>query len=190
MLRGGRLLPQRWNCEAAGTASQSHRCPCGRPGNSNGGPTLLPPLEIRAGRIGAGRGPGRQRPARLGRPGRQGPARLGRPGRPGRAGTCPHTFFGAPPPDNPSALSVWDVVTTSAVRTPLTDTGDQGQDPGDGSRAGLSRSLPVAAVRAAITAAGAGLAAMTILVLVGWIAAPHPGTGLGGVLRTAAVVWL
>jgi hypothetical protein len=52
------------------------------------------------------------------------------------------------------------------------------------------RSLPVAAVRAAVTAAGAGLAAMTILALIGWIAAPHPGTGLGGVLRTAAVLWL
>lgn len=31
---------------------------------------------------------------------------------------------------------------------------------------------------------------MTMLVLVGWIAAPHPGLGLGGVLRTAGVLWL
>jgi uncharacterized protein DUF6350 len=31
---------------------------------------------------------------------------------------------------------------------------------------------------------------MTILVLVGWIAAPHLGLGLVGVLRTAAVLWL
>lgn len=50
--------------------------------------------------------------------------------------------------------------------------------------------MPVAAVRAACAAAGAGLAVMTILVLVGWIAAPHIGLGLVGVLRTAAVLWL
>jgi len=64
-------------------------------------------------------------------------------------------------------------------------------------RAGASRgrtSLPVplvvAGIRAALAAAGAGLAIVTILVLIGWIAAPHPGIGLTGVLRTAAVVWL
>jgi len=65
-----------------------------------------------------------------------------------------------------------------------------GSGAGQGGRGRLLKSLPVAAVRVAATAAGAGLAAMTILVLVGWIAAPHPGTGLGGVLRTAAVLWL
>jgi hypothetical protein len=48
----------------------------------------------------------------------------------------------------------------------------------------------MAAVRAACTAAGVGLATMTILVVVGWIAAPHPDIGLGGVLKTAAVLWL
>jgi Family of unknown function (DUF6350) len=31
---------------------------------------------------------------------------------------------------------------------------------------------------------------LTILVLAGWIAAPHPGLGLIGVVRTAAVLWL
>src|SRR5260370_31947416 len=39
-------------------------------------------------------------------------------------------------------------------------------------------------------AAGAGLAVMIILVLAGWVAAPHSGLGLIGVLRTAAVLWL
>jgi Family of unknown function (DUF6350) len=39
-------------------------------------------------------------------------------------------------------------------------------------------------------AAGAGLAVVIILVLAGWIAAPHIGFGLIGVLRTAAVLWL
>src|SRR5258708_17708786 len=31
---------------------------------------------------------------------------------------------------------------------------------------------------------------MIILVLAGWVAAPHSGLGLIGVLRTAAVLWL
>jgi hypothetical protein len=79
-------------------------------------------------------------------------------------------------------------VTTSAVRTPLADS----DRPGSASAAKPPAPvpLPFAAFRAACTAAGAGLAVMTILVLVGWIAAPHPGVGLIGVLRTAAVLWL
>jgi len=83
---------------------------------------------------------------------------------------------------------VWGLVTTSAVRAPLTD--PDGPGSGEGIRPGLSKSLLVAALRAACAAAGAGFAAMTILVVVGWIAAPHPGEGLIGVLRTAAVLWL
>jgi Family of unknown function (DUF6350) len=43
---------------------------------------------------------------------------------------------------------------------------------------------------AAGAAAGSGLAALTMLVLAGWIAAPHAGLGLTGVLRTAAALWL
>lgn len=39
-------------------------------------------------------------------------------------------------------------------------------------------------------AAAGGLAMMTILVVIGWIAAPHPRLGLTGVLRTAGVLWL
>jgi Family of unknown function (DUF6350) len=39
-------------------------------------------------------------------------------------------------------------------------------------------------------AAGVGLAVVVILVVVGWIAAPHFGFGLIGALRTAAVLWL
>jgi hypothetical protein len=39
-------------------------------------------------------------------------------------------------------------------------------------------------------AAVAGLGVLTLLVLVGWIAAPHAGLGLTGVLRTAATLWL
>lgn len=62
--------------------------------------------------------------------------------------------------------------------------------------------LALAGTRAALSAAGLGLAVVTILVVVGWIAAlpsgpsgsagaaPHAGFGLLGVLRTAAVIWL
>jgi Family of unknown function (DUF6350) len=41
-------------------------------------------------------------------------------------------------------------------------------------------------------AAGIGLAALTLLALIGWIAAPHSGVGGGltGVVRTAALLWL
>ncbi len=35
-----------------------------------------------------------------------------------------------------------------------------------------------------------GLAVITVLVLVGWITAPHASVGLTGVLRTAAALWL
>ncbi len=60
--------------------------------------------------------------------------------------------------------------------------------------------LPLAGARAALSAAGLGLAVVTILVVVGWVAAlpggtasaaaPRPGFGLIGALRTAAVIWL
>jgi hypothetical protein len=43
---------------------------------------------------------------------------------------------------------------------------------------------------AASAAAGTGLVIVTMLVLVGWIAAPDAGVGLTGVLRTAALLWL
>jgi Family of unknown function (DUF6350) len=41
---------------------------------------------------------------------------------------------------------------------------------------------------AAVTASG--LAVVTVLVVAGWMAAPHSGLGLRAVLRTAAVLWL
>jgi hypothetical protein len=52
--------------------------------------------------------------------------------------------------------------------------------------------LLTAGAIAAGWAAGIGLAALTLLVLIGWIAAPHAGLGGGlpGVLRTAALLWL
>ena len=47
----------------------------------------------------------------------------------------------------------------------------------------------VGTMAAGIVVAG-GLAVITILVLAGWIAAPHAGQGLPSVLRTAAALWL
>jgi hypothetical protein len=80
-------------------------------------------------------------------------------------------------------------VTSSATRASNT---------GRGGRAGAalapppggSRPLIATGAIAACAAAAAGMAVLTLLVLVGWIAAPHAGLGLTGVLRTAAVLWL
>jgi hypothetical protein len=83
---------------------------------------------------------------------------------------------------------VWSVVTTSADRVRPIHHGPSEAKNDLGPR--QVRSPVVAGIRAACTAAAAGLAMMTILVLVGWIAAPHPRLGLIGVLRTAAVLWL
>ncbi len=55
---------------------------------------------------------------------------------------------------------------------------------------GADRPLVVTGAIAACAAAGIGLVVLTMLVLAGWIAAPHAGLGLTGVLRTAALLWL
>src|SRR5262249_55669149 len=55
---------------------------------------------------------------------------------------------------------------------------------------GADRPLAVTGAIAACAAAGIGIAVLTLLVLVGWIAAPHAGLGLTGVLRSAALLWL
>ncbi|MFG3435776.1 DUF6350 family protein [Nonomuraea sp. NPDC047897] len=54
------------------------------------------------------------------------------------------------------------------------------------------RPLPVSGMLAAACTLGVGLAALTTLTLVGWIAAPNGtlGAGLPGVFRTAAQAWL
>ncbi|MGO9079624.1 MAG: DUF6350 family protein [Streptosporangiaceae bacterium] len=52
------------------------------------------------------------------------------------------------------------------------------------------RPIPVAGAIGACAAAAVGLVILTLLVLIGWIAAPHGGTGLTGVLRAAAALWL
>lgn len=84
---------------------------------------------------------------------------------------------------------MWGLVTTSAERVRLADS-DGGGNSGEGRRKSLSGSVTLNGVRAAVTAALAGLATITTLAVVGWIASPHPGLGLDGVLRTSAVLWL
>jgi len=79
-------------------------------------------------------------------------------------------------------------VTTSALGARVAD--QDGPDAAGGDPAVKTKPLIIAAARAAVAAAGAGLAMVTMLVTVGWIAAPHPRLGLAGVLRTAAVLWL
>jgi Family of unknown function (DUF6350) len=55
---------------------------------------------------------------------------------------------------------------------------------------GPARPLVITGAIAACAAAGTGLVCITLLALAGWIAAPHDGVGLPGVLRTAADLWL
>jgi len=74
-------------------------------------------------------------------------------------------------------------VTTSALRTPAGEQG-RGDAPG-GDRPERIRRLLASGASAACTAAGLGLVVVTMLVLAGWIAAPHSGLGLIGVVRTA-----
>ena len=83
-------------------------------------------------------------------------------------------------------------MTTSALGAQRDDAGQDGAK-GESQLArpsGAARPLVVTGAIAAAAAAGTGLAALILLVLVGWIAAPHAGIGLTGVLRTAAALWL
>jgi hypothetical protein len=57
-------------------------------------------------------------------------------------------------------------------------------------RPGITRPLAVTGALAACVVMVTGLVILTPLMLVGWIAAPHAGLGLPGVLRTATGLWL
>lgn len=78
-------------------------------------------------------------------------------------------------------------MTTSATRA---SNASPGGGAGTPAPFAAGRPLVVTGAIAAGAAAAAGLAVLTLLVLVGWIAAPHAGLGLTGVLRTAAMLWL
>jgi Family of unknown function (DUF6350) len=60
----------------------------------------------------------------------------------------------------------------------------------DGTPAAGPRSLLGTGAIAALAVTGTGLAVITLVVLIGFIAAPHAGFGLPAVLRTAAMLWL
>jgi uncharacterized protein DUF6350 len=82
-------------------------------------------------------------------------------------------------------------VTTSALRAAAGEQGHGAATGGDGGdRPERIRRLLASGASAACTAAGLGLVVVTMLVLAGWIAAPHVGLGLIGVVRTATVLWL
>jgi Family of unknown function (DUF6350) len=84
------------------------------------------------------------------------------------------------------------IVTTSALGAQRAGAGQDGaaEDTQLARPSGAGRPLVVTGAIAAGAATGTGLAALIMLVLVGWIAAPHAGIGLTGVLRTAAALWL
>src|SRR5215472_11328964 len=77
---------------------------------------------------------------------------------------------------------------TASTRLGLRPGGRRG--PEAGPPPGESRPLVVTGAMAASGATLTGLVILTPLVLVGWIAAPHTGIGLPGVLRTATALWL
>jgi hypothetical protein len=66
---------------------------------------------------------------------------------------------------------------------------DGRQEPPD-ERPEAARPLVITGAIAACTAMITGLVILTPLVLAGWIAAPHAGLGLPGVLRMATLLWL
>jgi Family of unknown function (DUF6350) len=82
-------------------------------------------------------------------------------------------------------LPVLRVVTTPA-RLKISSAAARDREP----PGGPARPLVVTGAMAACAVTVTGLVALTPLVLAGWIAAPHAGIGLPGVLRTATVLWL
>ena len=77
----------------------------------------------------------------------------------------------------------------AAHRDAVGGTGQGGTGQG-GEATDRQRSLLAAGTLAALVVTGVGMAALTLLVLVGFVAAPHAGFGLPAVLRTAAALWL
>jgi hypothetical protein len=69
---------------------------------------------------------------------------------------------------------------------------DAGARPGRGTppARGAARPLAVSGALAASVVTVTGLVILTPLVVAGWIAAPHSGLGLPGVVRTATCLWL
>jgi hypothetical protein len=81
------------------------------------------------------------------------------------------------------------LVTASAVGSRRASAGD-GAGGAAGEPATEQRPLLIIGATAAFVVTAGGLAVVTLPVVAGWIAAPHAGAGLLGVLRTAAALWL
>lgn len=77
-------------------------------------------------------------------------------------------------------------MTASAVRSRRSARGDDRR----GEPAARQRPLIVVGAIGACVVMAVGLAVVTLPVVLGWIAAPHAGAGLPGVIRTAAALWL
>jgi putative intracellular protease/amidase len=83
------------------------------------------------------------------------------------------------------------LVTASAVGARSADASQAGRGPSDGRQTEEpGRPLATSGALAAAVVTATGLGGITLLVLAGWIAAPHFGLGLPAVLRTAATLWL
>src|SRR5215831_16453796 len=93
---------------------------------------------------------------------------------------------GAPPPRLPARWPGWGIMTAPA----RPGTRPRGRQGAPDERPGAARPLAVTGAIAACAVMVTGLVILTPLVLVGWIAAPHAGLGLPGVLRTATGLWL
>ncbi len=75
-------------------------------------------------------------------------------------------------------------MTSSVLHTRRPDGAPRAAPPGAG------RPLAVLGTVAAGAVVGTGLVILVLFVVVGWMAAPHAGLGLTGVLRTATTAWL
>ena len=95
---------------------------------------------------------------------------------------------GAPPWPKRAVLPGLTLVTASAVGARAT--GAAAGDPGPSFRLRRAARLLWPGPWRPGSVTVAGLAVIVLLVLAGWIAAPHAGVGLPAVLRTAAALWL
>jgi len=83
-------------------------------------------------------------------------------------------------------------MTATSTTTPRTGTAARGRSrtPQPPAASGQPRSVAVAGLVAAVHAAGLGLLAVTVLVLVGWATAADSGASAGEAVRAALQVWL
>jgi Family of unknown function (DUF6350) len=98
--------------------------------------------------------------------------------------------LGAPAVRAGAGLPGLCLVTTTGVRARRVSPTGAGGTARRGEPDGADRSLLAIGAIAAAVVTASGLAAVVVLVLIGWIAAPHAGVGLPAVLRSSAALWL